>query len=445
MFVLFRFYQPVSISGLIFLFVAASAYAQSDVSLNLAEGEQLVNEPGAAMLQEQAAVPAADFESLWQWMLTHNHDLRAARGDRNAADARTRSAGAWPDPMLRIEKMNRANGSAMSDDPVSDTRYGIEQMIPLGGKRRLEKQAAVAQAEQTSARLEQTQAGLRAMLRVEYSRYFAATETIRINEEIMHLLEDMATVAQTRYANGMAAQQDVIQLKTEQLMLQSELLRLKGEHHHAIVAVNRLLARETRAALPLPKLPPVNVEQLSELEQTPRQLTDSPALQAAEAELRAARANETLAKRQWYPDLTVDLSVDEGGSLSSGGQIMFEINLPFPFEKRRAGSTEAAAMRRAAGARLDAETLHLQHEVATALQDFRVAEEQEVLFRKQLLPQTMLAFRSALAAYENGQVDFDILIEAERQIRQTRLAVLQAAVDQQRAAAQLEQLMGYRL
>ncbi|HEX4938043.1 MAG TPA: TolC family protein, partial [Candidatus Kapabacteria bacterium] len=53
-----------------------------------------------------------------------------------------------------------------------------------------------------------------------------------------------------------------------------------------------------------------------------------------------------------------------------------------------------------------------------------------------------LSFRSASAGYQSGKVDFDTLIEAERQIRQARLLGLAAAVKQQRAAAQFEQLTG---
>ncbi len=67
---------------------------------------------------------------------------------------------------------------------------------------------------------------------------------------------------------------------------------------------------------------------------------------------------------------------------------------------------------------------------------------QNFLFDEQLLAESELNYRSAIAGYQAGQVDFDTLIEAARQIRNVRLQSLDAAVQQQMAVAQFERITG---
>ena len=70
------------------------------------------------------------------------------------------------------------------------------------------------------------------------------------------------------------------------------------------------------------------------------------------------------------------------------------------------------------------------------------ARRSEALITSQLLPQSELSLSSALAAYENGKVDFATLLEAERQIRQARLTQLKAQVDALVRLAEIENAVG---
>ena len=54
-------------------------------------------------------------------------------------------------------------------------------------------------------------------------------------------------------------------------------------------------------------------------------------------------------------------------------------------------------------------------ELGENLAGLDAARRSEALIGGQLLPQSELSFRSALAAYENGKVDFATLLDAQRQ------------------------------
>ena len=84
-------------------------------------------------------------------------------------------------------------------------------------------------------------------------------------------------------------------------------------------------------------------------------------------------------------------------------------------------------------------------ELAENLSGIEAARRTETLAATSLLPQAGLAFDSALAAYENGQVDFATLLEAQREIRKARLARIKAQTEMQVRLAEIERLLGEEL
>jgi cobalt-zinc-cadmium efflux system outer membrane protein len=73
------------------------------------------------------------------------------------------------------------------------------------------------------------------------------------------------------------------------------------------------------------------------------------------------------------------------------------------------------------------------------------AREMARLAEQSLLPQARLNLEAALVAYESGKLDFASLLDAERQLRQSRLSLLAAQVEAQMRAAEIERLIGEEL
>jgi len=67
------------------------------------------------------------------------------------------------------------------------------------------------------------------------------------------------------------------------------------------------------------------------------------------------------------------------------------------------------------------------------------------LTTENLLPQSELTFRSALAGYESGKVDFATLLDAQRQIRQAKLNQVKAGINAQMRLAEIERIVGEEL
>lgn len=384
-----------------------------------------------------------DYTTLLRRLTAEHPEYEAMRHEIDAAKAAVNVATALPDPMIRIELMDiDRDNPRLLPGQTGSTLYTWEQMFPLWGKRGLKGDVATAEVAIRTAGATQTLAELRAMLRMAYAELYVAQRGQIINDEVLVLLREMERNAQARYANGLAAQQDVIKAKAEQSILLAEQEMLRGEAARAQATINSLVGQPPETTLPpVTALPSLAGFEHAYLELQRQQGGQTPTMVAANANIQGRQAARELAEREWYPDLTVGITPVQVDDKFESWQLMFGFSVPI-FGTRSGMEAEASAMLLTAKSRRDAELRKLLSTATQVLADYRAAWKQEQIYVQQLLPESELSFRSASAGYQSGKVDFDTLIEAERQIRQARLLGLAAAVKQQRAAAQFEQLTG---
>ncbi len=87
--------------------------------------------------------------------------------DTQAARLRTRSVGAWADPMLRVEPEDMlSDGLELSPARVGRTRYQLMQDVPWQGKRGLRRAIAEAGVEQASAIQDRVRSGVHGAIRM---------------------------------------------------------------------------------------------------------------------------------------------------------------------------------------------------------------------------------------------------------------------------------------
>ena len=136
------------------------------------------------------------------------------------------------------------------------------------------------------------------------------------------------------------------------------------------------------------------------------------------------------------------ISPSQMGSRITSWGLMVEVNIPLQQETRRSQEAEAEAMLNAARSKSEALANQLVGDLGENLAALDAARRTEALVMNQSLPQSELSLRSALAAYENGKLDFTALLEAQRQIRKTRLDRLKAQVEAQMRLAEIERIVG---
>lgn len=403
---------------------------------------------GCFAAQAQEVPPGAFVETLLAIARESNPDYASMRFEAQAALERVGSAGALPDPKLRVELMDITMGGEQSPtlwpSEVGATRYLLMQDLPWFGKRGLKRDIAQFQAQASEGQVRATWSELAAKIKTTFALRYNHHRNEELNREVLDLMVRLERIAQSRYANGLATQQDVIRAQIEQTNMQTELVALEGEGRQIDARLNALMARPALAPLSAPRrLRPLPTPEQLDLQALQERLrTRSPRLFADESRIRAAEKSRDLAFKNRYPDVSVGISPTQTGSSVKDWTLMVEFSIPLQQNTRRSEERESQAMLSAAVARQQASANDLQAELTESLAGLDTARRTAALATTSLLPQAELTFKSALAGYENGKLDFATLLDAQRQIRQAKLYQSKAQFEAQVRLAEIEKLLG---
>lgn len=414
----------------------------------LSLGVVLVSLALSSMVYAQELKLGSSVEGLLQAARERNPEIASMRFDADAAAERVVPAGALPDPKFRTElrditRMGEQNPTLLPGR-VGSTRYLLMQDFPWVGKRGLKREVAESQAEAARHRATGTWVDLAGKIKTTYAELYYLDQNERLSREILDLMAQLEKVAQVRYAGGLAAQQDVIRAQVEQSTMRNELIALDAERRQLQSRLNALVGRPTSEPLAAPgqirALP--SLEQVSFAALEGRARLNNPLLRTEESQIRAAEKSRELTYKNRYPDFNVGISpIQYRGSVKEW-ELMVEMNIPLQQDSRRAQEREAEAMLAAARSRQEVVSNQILADLYANVAAFESARRSLALTTDSLLPQSELTLRSALAGYQTGKVDFATLLDAQRQIRQTKLNQIKAAVEAQKRLATIESIVG---
>jgi len=169
-----------------------------------------------------------------------------------------------------------------------------------------------------------------------------------------------------------------------------------------------------------------------------------PMVKAGESDVSAAQAQETLAHRAIWPDVTIGLQYGRTPVNDQHmGSIMIGATLPiFAASRQLKMRDEAEAMRRMADADLSAMRADTRARVAESYATLVRARDLMALYHDTVLPQAEATVQSALAAYRVGSVDFATLLDDRMTVNKFRQDLAALEAEQGTAWADLEMLTG---
>ncbi len=373
----------------------------------------------------------------------NNPEFAAMRLEADAAGQRVTPAGAFPDPIGRVEMQNL---TAANDMPRSN-KWTIAQSLPFFGKRDLRREVAEADAVVAGAKADAAWLEIATKIKTAYAQYYVAARSEALTSEIILILERLQEIALVRYAGGLVPQQDAIRAQVERTTMQSDLITYRSEKRQLRARLNALLSRPTDAPLAEPSelRPMPGNSSLATTALLDRIVARNPVLAADVARIQSAESSRSLTYRNRYPDLLVGVSPITSQGKINEWEVMLEINIPLQQESRRSQEAEAERMVDAARARRVATLNQLQQELAENLAMLEAAREMSSLTGSALLPQSELTLQSALVGYEQGKLDFATLLDAQRQIRKARQDRFKAEGEAQVRLAEIERLVGEEL
>ena len=345
--------------------------------------------------------------------LAHNPQLEIARAQIGEAKGRKVEAVSIPDPAA-IASLDQQPGLFRSASG-GQKNVGVALDVPFPNKLRL--QGKVAESDVQSAEFT-----------YQLERQFVAAQTADAYDSLLVALKHRAdlTEAETlarnflqrteaRFNAGTAAKLDVIKATVDVAQAANQLLTNALNVQTAGTALDRLLGSPIDVAI-VPTDSLVVPDSLPSLDRLVAVgLAARPELASIAAQRMGASAATTLAKQFWLPDLT--LSVNRDYNLPSPA--LFSTGLAFPlpiffWQHTRGQIAETSFRERELAATERNVRASVTQDLRDSYANARIALQQAVFIRDQLLPSARAAYRAASASYTLGGSSALEVLDARR-------------------------------
>lgn len=394
-----------------------------------------------------------DLDALIQEALKNNPNLSVLRARLSAMEAKIPQAGALDDPSFRFEASNiPLSNFDLNSTPMSGNQLMVSQKLPLPGKHRARERAAQFAADAVAWQLRDKERAIANAVKQPFLSLAYLTRAIAITQKNRVLLQDLVRIARTKYAVGKGLQQDVLKAQVSRSELDAQLIGLRAKKQLAEARLNAVLNRPLQSPIGTPpdtiglSPVPLHADALHALADEAR-----PSLRAMARWVAMRRANVEVAQRDYWPDVTLNLSYRQRGfaphdpgrdfiSLGVGIQVPI-----FARRKQRQQLAEARANLREAEAREAAERQQIHYDIQRLVIEAIQHRENAELFRTAMLPQAEQSLASALSGYRVDKVDFLTLLDNHMTLLNFEIAYYRHVIAHEKRVADLEAVVGMPL
>lgn len=376
--------------------------------------------------------------------LAHNPQLEIARAQIGEARARRVEATSLPDPAVTasLDQQHRLFQSGST----GQKNVAVDMLVPFPNKLRL--QGKIAQADVASSELSYAQQRqlIAAQTSEAYDSLLVALKHRADLTEAETLARDFLAKTQARFNAGTAAKLDVIRATVTLAQASTDLLANALDVQTTGSALERLVGRsQEEVVIPTDSLEVPNT--LPPLERVIEAgLASRPELASIRAQRAGARANTSLAKQFWLPDLVLGVSRD----YNQPDPALFSTGLAFPlpiffWQHSRGQIAEASFRERELGATERDLIAAVTQDLRDAYANARIALQQAVFIRDQLLPSARAAYRAASASYSLGGSSALDVLDARRSLLDAETQYADALAAANISLAELERAVAVPL
>jgi outer membrane protein TolC len=403
------------------------------VPMALAQPASTVVNRGASQLR---------LEDVEREVLAANPAIERATNLVAAQRAHVSQVGVLPDPTLEVSWMgNPVPFEVMDNDPSSYRGITVMQMVPLGGKRGLQREVARKDVAVEEVSKSAVRRNLVTEARTAFFDYYYYGVALEITDRNQQRLEQLAEITEARYRVGKAMQQDVLRARLEISMLLQRTAALRQQRLTAAARLNTLMGRAAGAPLAAAAEPAPSA--------LPTMETLAPVAEANDLMLaREARMGDresaalALSRKDGIPDLNVGYMYQQRTGLPDMNGMQFTVNLPFHRDRLRQEVAEGELRVRAAKQGEQSRRLELSYELQQSWAAAQTAKQMLDLYDQAILPQAELARDSAQSAYEVGNVDFLTVLTSYTAIYSYELDYHRQRADYEIAIARIHGLTG---
>ena len=342
--------------------------------------------------------------------------LRQAAADVAAAKGAAIQAGAYPNPIAGVQSTTHG--------PSGGPTYGVlvGQTIKTMGKLKLAEAAAIMDLENTQLAYRKAETDLMALVRSGYFAVLVAQENMKATRALVNLTDEVYKVNVEQVGGGEAAPYEPMQVAVFAAQARQGLIIARNSY--------TLAWKQLAANLGVRGMPPTMLEGRIDMllpkyeydKVLAHVLTNHTEVATATITQQKARYSLRLAEVTAVPDVTVQTTLVNDNTLGASNRIIagFQTTVPVPVWDRNLG-----AIQQGRGVLLRAvEEQHrvrdnLTARVADAFRRYDESRDLLELYRVDILPKQVQAFRAAVTRHyggEIGRVAYTDLITSEQNL-----------------------------
>jgi cobalt-zinc-cadmium efflux system outer membrane protein len=376
--------------------------------------------------------------------LLNSPELKAFALQVRAAEARSVEAGLWTNPELEFEMDEFGGTGERSGTDAAEFAVSLGQTFPLGGDIERRRDLAGYRAQLAGWDYEAARIGVLTELAQRYVSVLAEQQSLAVAEEELKLAE--AVLATTRKRVEAGAARPIERIRARVPVAQAE-VRVKRSRR-SLEAVRRQLALMWNQPSPAFGAVAGDLDRIAEPpapEALAMLINQNPQVARWAVEVSARRAEEAFAKADRMPDVTGRIGVKQFNELDETALVM-SLSLPLPIFDRNQGDIQAARLDVAAAEQRQREAeARLERQISAAWTQLANAYDEAVVLRERALPAATEAFGVTRAAFEQGDVAFLDVLDAERTLVELHRQRVAALADYHTAVAEIEGLIGRSL
>jgi outer membrane protein TolC len=373
-----------------------------------------------------------------------NPEIRAAQKRWQSAQARIKPVGTLEDPQIDLQLMYVPY--PLRNALKSERAITISQMFEFPGKLGLMSDMAKREAEAVGADFELATLKVLTEVKKTYFMFFHLDYELEINRENRALMRQFIEIANVKYATGMGLQPDILKAQTEYSMMINDSLMLAQERHAMAAMLNALLDRPRDSDVPVitehfdPGHFSFSLDSLVQAAYAHR-----PELKNMQAMADMYRLSGRLTRREYFPNFMLSYTHRKMPEMNNW-DAMISFNLPLYFwRKENLRVQEAEANYQMAEAGLQSMRNMVRAEVESAFYKVEQAARSVRIFQNTIVPQAEQSLLANRAAFETNKVDFLMLLDSQRVLRDMKLAGHRALADFGTRLAELERVVGVEL
>jgi outer membrane protein TolC len=324
------------------------------------------------------------------------------------------------------------NSLGVGNDPMAD--------IEGPGKLSAAARRALEEARAAGSRFDKARFALRQKVLTAYYDYALTAEELRLAETDAGLLALARNSIEFRISSQGAPQRDMLKISNEIEISTNNIANIRSRLSAGLAALNALLNRDPGAILQPPaQLPAARLPGVSDEELLARAARFNPELRALADEIAGKKDAIQLAKLQYVPDFSINLTGDLAGAAQD---IVGSLTVPaLRYNAIEAGIFQAQADLRAAEAQRRQYAADVRAEVVIDLLLIRDAQRQAAVLQKSIIPRAEAIVESTRTSYSDGRASLLDMFDAQRSVLALRRLLAELRMTREKHLADLEMII----